>query len=132
MMVKHTYCILHLHIKFLWMIKSTMPFHQNSPHHLRVYHNLASYQMMTMIEFKKYSGTHLCMCIRMNSQIKYLFQRINKTSQIYSAWNSEIEFKLGMNIIFKDGTSKHVVYKPLKTKKSTGKINCFYRYIILY
>jgi hypothetical protein len=53
----------------LWMTKSSMPFHWHSPHHLTVYHNLTSYQMMTMMKWMKYSGTHLRMCVRMNNQI---------------------------------------------------------------
>jgi hypothetical protein len=39
--------------KNLWMMKSTMPFHWHSPHHLMVYHNLTSYQMMTMMKWMK-------------------------------------------------------------------------------
>ncbi len=42
-----------------------------------------------------------------------LFQQINKTPKSIMHETPEIEFKLGMNIIFKDGTgkSKHVVYE---------------------
>jgi hypothetical protein len=32
---------------------STMPFHRHSPHHLTVYHNLTSYQMMMMMKWMK-------------------------------------------------------------------------------
>jgi hypothetical protein len=41
------------------------------------------------------------------------FQQINKASQTILHETPEIEFKLGMNIILKDGTgkSKHVVHK---------------------
>ncbi len=57
--------------------KSIMPFHWHSPHHLMVYHNLTSYQTMTMMKSMKYSGTHLCMCIKMNSLIN-LFVSVNQ------------------------------------------------------
>jgi hypothetical protein len=42
-----------------------------------------------------------------------LFQQINKKPKPILHETSEIEFKLGMNIIFKDGTGKseHVVYE---------------------
>jgi hypothetical protein len=33
--------------------KLNMPFHQHSPHHLAVYHNLTSYQMMMMMKWMK-------------------------------------------------------------------------------
>ncbi len=69
MKVKHTLLHSALAYQNLWMIKSTMPFHWHSPHDLMVYHNLASYLMMTMMKWMKYSSTHLLMCIRMNSQI---------------------------------------------------------------
>jgi hypothetical protein len=68
---------------------------------------------MTM-KLMKYSGTHLHMCIKMNSQIN-VFVSANQQNlpNIFCMKIIEIKFKLGMNIIFEDGTgkSKHVVYK---------------------
>jgi hypothetical protein len=66
--------------------------------------------MMTMMEWMKYSSTHLRMCLRMNSQIN-VFVSANQQNLLHET--PEIEFKLGMNIIFKDETEKseHVDYK---------------------
>jgi hypothetical protein len=125
MKVKHTLLHSALAYQNLWMMKSTMPFHWQSPHHLRVYHNLTSYQMMTMMKFMKYSGTYLCMCIRMNSQIN-VFVSANQPPRPILHETLEIEFKLGMDIIFKDGTGKseHVVYKGLTASGPKHVIRC--------
>ncbi len=45
--------------------------------HQMVYHNPMSYQMMIMMKSMKYSGTHLHMCIKMNSPIN-VFVSVNQ------------------------------------------------------
>jgi hypothetical protein len=59
------------------------------------------------------------MCTRMNSQIN-MFVSANQHNppNPFLHETSEIVFKLGMNIIFKDGTGKseHVVYKGSHSK----------------
>ncbi len=69
MKVKHTLQHSALAYQNLLMMKSTMPFHRHSPHHLTVYHSLTSYQMMTMMKWMKYSGTHLRICVSIMIQI---------------------------------------------------------------
>ncbi len=60
-----------IHAKFHNLICQVcfFTFHWHSPHHLMVYYNLTSYQMMTMMKWMKYSGTHLPIYVRMNNQI---------------------------------------------------------------
>ncbi len=119
MKVKHTLLHSALVYQHLWTIKSTMPFYQHSPHHLTVYHNLTTYRMMTMMKWMKYSGTHLRMCVRMNNQINVFVSANKEIPKPILHETPEIEFKLGMNITFKDGTGKfkHVVYEGTTSNK---------------
>ncbi len=55
-----------------------------------------------------------------------MFQRINKKPKLILHETPDIEFKLGMNIIFKDGTgvSEHVVYKGATANGLKHVIRC--------
>jgi hypothetical protein len=98
----------------LRMIKSTMPFHWHSPHHLTVYDNLTSYQNDDNDEINEvqwYTPVHVCQ--NKQSYKRVHFSESMKLPKTILHKTPEIEFKLSMNIIFKDGTGKseHVVYK---------------------
>ncbi len=89
MKVKHT--LLHSALTYQKFVDdkiNSMPFHRHSPHYLTVYHNLTPYQMMTMIELIKYSGAHLHMCVRNNSQTNVFVSANQQSLPNYSAWNS--------------------------------------------
>ncbi len=109
----------------LWMIKSTMPSYWHSPHHLTVYHNLTSYQMMMMMKLKWYTPAHVHQNEHSNKCV--CFSKSTKTPKPILHETPEIEFKLGMNIIFKDGTRKsnHFVYKGATANGLKHVIRCY-------